>query len=149
MERKKERTPSSKVRFIPYRVIYGDTDCGGVVYYGNYLRIFEVARTEFLRENGITYSEVEREFGIILPVVEVGVRYKVPARYDDLLSVKTVLEEVRPFKVKFSYEVLRDGQSLAEGFTVHVPVGRDGRLRRFPRALYEELLKIVSEDKVC
>jgi acyl-CoA thioester hydrolase len=73
------------------RVIYGDTDQMGVVYYANYLRYFEAGRNEYLRANGVPYREIERELAIGLPVVTVHVEYSNPARYDDLLAVETSL----------------------------------------------------------
>lgn len=82
-----------------YRVIYGDTDCGGVMYYANYLRLFEMGRTELIRAYGLSYKEIEEEMGIILPVVEVKARYKASAKYDDLLRIRTTLVEARSFKI--------------------------------------------------
>src|SRR6185436_21096087 len=76
------------------RVIYGDTDQMGFVYYANYLRFFEAGRNEYLRAKGAPYREVEAELGIRLPVVEATVHYKAPARYDDLLVVETELAQV-------------------------------------------------------
>ncbi|RUM89465.1 MAG: acyl-CoA thioesterase [Thermodesulfatator sp.] len=126
-----------------YRVIYGDTDCGGVMYYGNYLRLFEIGRTELLRSAGLTYRQIEEGRGLILPVVEVQVRYKAPARYDDLLAIETRLAEVRPHRVRFEYLVSsEEGRLLATGHTVHAPVNREGRLTRFPEDLLTALQKI-------
>jgi len=131
--------------WVWYRVIYGDTDCGGVMYYGNYLRLFEIGRTELLRSAGITYREIEEERGLILPVVEVQVRYKAPARYDDLLAIETRLSEVRSHRVRFDYRVdSEEGRTLATGYTVHVPVNRKGRLTRFPEDLLAALEKLCG-----
>ena len=69
------------------RVIYGDTDQMGVVYYANYLRYFEAGRNEFIRAKGLRYRDFEERFGLRLPVAEAGVSYRQPARYDDLLRV--------------------------------------------------------------
>ena len=131
----------SKVVRVSYRVIYGDTDCGGVVYYGNYLRLFELGRTELLRANGLTYREIEAKRGLILPVVESYVRYRSPARYDDLLEIETTLTELYPHKVRFNYRIYRAQALIAEGFTVHAPVNREGRLVKFP----EDLLVFLGE----
>ena len=127
---------------VKYRVIYGDTDTGGVMYYGNYLRLFEIGRTELLRTKGITYREIEEREGLILPVVEVYLRYKAPAFYDDLLTIHTTLSEVKPYRICFGYEIRREAKLLVQGYTVHVPVTRQGRLTRFPRSLYQQLLSI-------
>src|SRR5678815_4837158 len=78
-----------------YRVIYGDTDQMGVVYYGNYLRFFEIARNEFLRQAGARYHAFEQEHRLMLPVVEARVRYRRPARYDDELAIYAAITEVR------------------------------------------------------
>jgi len=129
---------------VTYRVIYGDTDCGGVMYYGNYLRLFEIGRTELLRARGLTYREIEEKEGLILPVVEVHVRYKAPARYDDLLEIETRVTEVAPHRVRFEYEVRRGAEILARGYTVHAPVNRKGRLTRFPEDLRQRLSALVQ-----
>lgn len=124
---------------ILYRVIYGDTDCGGVMYYANYLRLFEMGRTELIRKRGLSYKEIERNWQIILPVVEVYVRYKASARYDDLLLIKTKLKEIKPLKLTFTYEILREDKLLVEGQTIHVPISPEGKIVRLP----EEILKIL------
>jgi len=122
------------------RVIYGDTDRMGVVYYANYLRYFEAGRTEFLRAKGLSYRDFEERSRLLLPVVEAGVSYRVPARYDDLLGIETSLTEVRRASARFGYRVQRDGEVLATGFTVHACVGLDGRVQRMPRELLDRLL---------
>ncbi|HQR29565.1 MAG TPA: thioesterase family protein [Anaeromyxobacteraceae bacterium] len=114
------------------RVIYGDTDQMGVVYYANYLRWFEAGRTEFLREKGISYADFEDREGLVLPVAEAGVTYRMPARYDDLVSVETSLVEARRASARFEYAVRRADDLLATGFTVHACVDREGRIRRLP-----------------
>lgn len=86
------------------RVNYYDTDQMGVVWHGNYLKYFEDAREEMLRNRGLPYSELERE-GIIMPAIEASMRYLKPARYDDVLSVKVTVEEPPRAKMKFTYEI--------------------------------------------
>jgi acyl-CoA thioester hydrolase len=115
------------------RVLYGDTDSGGVVYYANYLRYFEQGRTEFMRDNFSSYRELE-ERGYILPVVECYSRYKASAGYDDLLVIETALVEVKPVSCRFNYRILRqtDRKLLAIGYTVHAAVDRKGKLARLP-----------------
>lgn len=124
------------------RVIYGDTDSGGVVYYANYLRYFEEARTEFMRDRALSYREIEEQ-GFILPVVECQVRYKASARYDDLLLVETSLSEVKSRTCRFTYRVIRenDGRMLAQGYTTHAVVDGKGRLTKFPEGLLDALRK--------
>jgi acyl-CoA thioester hydrolase len=121
------------------RVIYGDTDQMGVVYYANYLRFFEAGRTEFLRAKGMSYRDFEERSRLQLPVVEAQVSYRLPARYDDLLAVETALTEVRRASARFGYRVLRGGDLIATGHTVHACVGPDGKLQRMPRDLLERL----------
>ncbi len=121
------------------RVIYGDTDQMAVVYYGTYLRYFEASRGEFIRAKGLRYRDFEREYGLVLPVVEAGVRYHRPARYDDLITVEISLTEARRASARFEYRVLRDGELLVTGHTVHACVDREGRVRRMPQELLDRL----------
>jgi acyl-CoA thioester hydrolase len=114
------------------RVIYGDTDQMGFVYYANYLRFFEAGRNEYLRAKGARYREVEAELGIHLPVVEASARYHLPARYDDLLVVETALGKVGRASARFDYRVLRGEELLVSGHTLHACIGRDGKLQRLP-----------------
>ena len=100
------------------RVRYKDTDCMKVVYYGNYLTYFEVGRVEFLRQQGLAMSEVDRR--IHLPVVEALVRYRKPARLDDLLEVRCWVSERRRASFRFAYEILdEEGDLVATGSTLH------------------------------
>ncbi|HEX8440535.1 thioesterase family protein [Archangium sp.] len=126
------------------RVIYGDTDQMGVVYYANYFRYFEFARSEYFRSRGGSYREVERE-GLMLPVVEATASYKSPARYEDVLLVRTRVSEVKRVSLTFSYEIFREGGAdtpLCTGRTVHACVSREGKPTRLPdavvRLLHEE-----------
>ena len=118
------------------RVLYGDTDAGGVVYYANYLRYFEQGRTELMRAHVMPYSELEAQ-GIIMPVVECQARYKASARYDDLLLIETTVGAVKPISCRFEYRILRaaDERLLVQGFTVNAAVDRNGKLVRFPAEL--------------
>jgi acyl-CoA thioester hydrolase len=121
------------------RVIYGDTDQMGVVYYGNYLRYFEAARTEWLRSKGATYRDFETAHAIYLPVAEAKVSYKRPARYDDVITVETRLGELGRVSLRFDYRVVRGEDLLALGHTVHACVSRDGELRELPEAMLARL----------
>ena len=104
---------------IELRVRYAETDAMGVVWHANYLTYFEVARTEALRATGkFSYRALE-DSGIIMPVVEVGLSYFSPARYDDELRVTVRVTEPPRARMRFTYEVVkRDGTRVAEGFTV-------------------------------
>lgn len=85
------------------RVRYGETDKMGYVYYGNYAQYFEVARVELLRSLGVSYKSLE-DSGVMLPVLHFDIKYIKPAYYDDLLTIKTIVEEIPKIKIKFKYE---------------------------------------------
>ena len=121
------------------RVIYGDTDQMGVVYYGNYLRFFEAARNEWLRAKGVRWRDIEAAHAIYLPVAEAKVNYKRPARYDDVIVVETRLGDLGRVSLRFDYRVVRDDDLLALGHTVHACVSRDGEIREFPEPLLAQL----------
>jgi len=100
------------------RVRYGETDQMGVVWHGNYILYFEAARTEAMRACGGSYRELE-EAGVMMPVVEVGVRYIRPAHYDDLLTIVVRIEDPPGARMTFTYNVLNEeGETLATGHTV-------------------------------
>lgn len=119
-----------------YRVIYGDTDQMGVVYYANYLRWFERGRSEFLRQIGVPYSTIEAE-GLHFPVIEVQCRYSQSARYDDVVLIETLLTELGRASLLFEYRVTRQdgGALLATGSSQHACIDRKGRIARIPKAL--------------
>jgi acyl-CoA thioester hydrolase len=121
------------------RVIYGDTDQAGIVYYANYLRFFEAGRNEFIRARGLRYRDFEARFGLRLPVAEAQVSYRAPALYDDLLTVETSLAEVKRASARFGYRIMRDGELLATGHTVHACVDLGGRIQRMPEELLARL----------
>ena len=121
------------------RVIYGDTDQMGVVYYGNYLRYFEAARNEWLRAKGATYRDIEAGHDIYLPVSEAKLSYKRPARYDDVITVEARLGDLGRVSLRFDYRVVRGEEILALGHTTHVCVSRSGDIREFPEPLMAKL----------
>jgi acyl-CoA thioester hydrolase len=108
------------------RVRYAETDQMGVVYHANYLVWFEVGRVELLRELGFDYARMESELDTGVVVVEARVRYKAPARYDDVIVVKTRVAHLRGSLLQFAYELMReqDGTLLAEGETTHMITNR-------------------------
>ena len=120
------------------RVRYADTDQMGVVYYANYLVWFEVGRTEWLRESGWSYREMEQA-GISLPVIEAHCEYRQPARYDDEIEIRTEARVLTPVRIRFDYEARRtaDETLSATGHTVHAALGADGRPRRLPARVLE------------
>ena len=93
------------------RVRYAETDQMGVVYHGNYAQDFEMGRVEWLRNMGVSYKWME-ENGVMLPVVSLSMNYKKPARYDDLLTVKTILKSQTSVKIEFDYEIYNEEKEL-------------------------------------
>jgi acyl-CoA thioester hydrolase len=127
------------------RVRYAETDQMAVVYHSNYFIWFEVGRVELLRQLGFSYQEMEAE-GLNLPLVEAKCRYKHPARYDDEVTVRTHLAQMRTSLLRFHYELVRksDGRLLAEGESVHVVVGRDLKRTQLT-GKYREALQAAAE----
>jgi len=130
--------PSSSrlTNITSYRVIYGDTDQMGVVYYANYLRWFERGRSELLRQLGLPYAAIEAQ-GYHFPVVEVSCRYNQSARYDDVVRIETALAELGRASLTFTYRIWResDHSLLATGSTKHACVDRRARAIRMPKIL--------------
>ncbi len=126
------------------RVIYGDTDQMGFVYYANYLRYFEVARNEYLRSAGQTYRAFEASAGLFLPVVEAEAKYHRPARYDDELTIFADIPWIKGASACFQYAIRRAEDlkvDLATGHTIHACVNKDGKIVRIPEALKSALQK--------
>ena len=123
-----------------YRVIYGDTDQMGVVYYANYLRWFERGRGELLRASGIPYTAIERR-GMHFPVAELSCRYFRPARYDDLIVIETRIASVTRASLTFTYRIMRETEAalLASGSTKHACVDGQGRIMRMQHDLLRAL----------
>ena len=136
--------PVGLKKITSYRVIYGDTDQMGVVYYANYLRWFEKGRSEFLRQIGLPYSMIEQQ-GFHFPVVEVSCHYKQSARYDELVQIETELFECGRASLAFKYEIRRDtgGSAIATGMTKHACTDLSGRIIRMPKILLDALEKAV------
>lgn len=93
------------------RVRYAETDQMGVVYHGNYAQYFEMGRVEWLRNLGLSYAYMEKN-GIMLPVVSLTLNYKKPARYDDLLTVRTILKKQESVRIEFDYEIYNEKEEL-------------------------------------
>jgi acyl-CoA thioester hydrolase len=112
----------------------------GVVYYANYLVWFEVGRTEWLRDAGWNYRDME-EAGISLPVIEAHCDYRQSARYDDEIEIRTRATTLTPVRLRFDYQAVRttDDVLVAEGHTVHAAVGTNGRPCRLPPRVREFL----------
>ena len=129
------------------RVRYAETDKMGVAYHANYLMWFEVGRVELLRNMGFVYRDLEREHDCHLPVVDVRIRYKAPAFYDDELIIRTRLKNVRSSFLLFSYEVLRRGEDgiLAEGETTHIVVNSKMEKTPLPEKYTESFAAAIAK----
>ncbi len=121
------------------RVRYKETDQMGVVYYGNYFTYFEVGRVEYLRDRGMSYKEMEQQDNSYIVVAESHCRHLRPARYDDILRIRTRVSRARRRTLNFVYEIVNDatGELLATGETVHVVCNKAGRARSLPGEILE------------
>lgn len=129
------------------RVRYGDVDQMGWVYYGNYLRFFEIGRAEMMRTLGRSYAQVEDEDGLLLPVLEARCRYLHGARYDEKVTIETGVLEAGRATVRFGYRLLGgDGETCALGYTDHCVVDRNGRPVRPPAHLAKLLTTAPRAD---
>lgn len=116
-----------------FRVRYAETDAMGIVYHAAYMVWFEAGRSELMFQTGYSYAQLEAE-GYHLPVVEAQARFLSPARYGDMVTVRTWVEELGSRGVTFDYEVVKDSEEiLATGCTVHVCTDRGGNVRTIPK----------------
>ncbi|MGM8213088.1 acyl-CoA thioesterase [Virgibacillus sp. W0430] len=141
------------------RVHYKDTDQMGVVHHANYVRWFEIGRTEWLRAAGLAYRRME-SLGLLLPVIDLQVNYQQPAKYDDVIAVFAKVSEVSAVRLRFDYEVRKvdeqketdigsertkvplNGQRLASGSTLHIwvkPNWRPTRINKAAPEIYQQL----------
>lgn len=122
------------------RVEYHHTDQMGIVHHSNYVKFFEVARTEWLRAIGLTYKEMERR-GVMMPIVEVNIKYRQPAYYDELIKVKAMVDELPMARMVFRYEIYgEDGRDIASGSTTLGFIdSQTRRPQRAPKWLMEVL----------
>ncbi len=125
------------------RIYYEDTDCGGVVYYANYLRYFERARTEFLEAKGAGLKRL-MDVGVYFVVAEASLKYRSPGRYGDILLFETVVEKAGPASIVFRHKVIREGtaEELVEATVRLGCVGKDMK----PMRMNEEIKRAVSEE---
>ena len=132
------------INVTSYRVIYGDTDQMGVVYYANYLRWFERGRSEFLRQIGLPYSTIEQQ-GFHFPVTEVNCRYANSARYD-VVRIETELTELGRASLSFVYRISHESNNdlLATGSTKHACIKQTGKVTRIPTMLLDAVKATTS-----
>ena len=132
---------------ITIRVRYAETDRMGFLHHANYLVYFEQGRTELLRSHGLTYRDLEDK-GYLLVLAKLEVRYRSPARYDDLLTLETTTVRTTAVRIDHHYRLMREGVLLAEGSSTLACVDRDGRLQMLPECLTDgELDKHASKSK--
>jgi acyl-CoA thioester hydrolase len=137
--------PSGRINRVEIRVLYADTDHGGVAYYASYLRWFEIGRTELFRKAGLTYADVEKS-GILSPVIEVFCKYLQPAKYDEILVIETWIEILGRGSITFGYQVRRksDNSLLAIGQTINAFVNKSLKPTRPPKAIYNALSAFID-----
>ena len=130
------------------RVRYAETDQMGVVYHSNYFVWFEVGRVEMLRQLGFSYRDMEQKDNIHIAVVDMHCRFKSPARYDDLITIRTRLINVRESLLHFGYEIVRaeDGKALAEGESVHIVVNSTFKRIHLPKKYMAPFLKAAGKS---
>ena len=130
---------ASILRRTRVRVRYAETDRMGVVYYANYFVWFEIGRTDWLRETGQSYREMEIA-GVQLPVIEAHCEYRRPAKYDDDLEIRTRATLLTPVRIRFDYEIVRgDDDTLVTGYTIHAALDARGRPCRLPARVRDML----------
>jgi acyl-CoA thioester hydrolase len=135
--------PTLLISHCTFRVRFCETDLMGIVHHANYLAYFEMGRVDWLRKRGVTYASWA-ERGLHLPVVEVSLRYKVPAKFDDALDLHTTLADLRSHSLKYQYRLMRGGKLLTEGETRLACVNHDGRLMPFT----EEMRSVLSSAEL-
>ena len=130
------------------RVRYAETDKMGIVHHSNYLIWFEFGRSEFCRARGFSYRDMEEKDNALLVVAEIYCRYKSPAFYEDVLTVRTSVGEIRSRSIRFIYEIFRKSDStlIAEGETLHLITDENKKVRSLPDNYKEKLLSNPDTD---
>ena len=125
---------------VNVRVIYADTDAMGIVYHTNYIKWFEIGRTELLRSVGIVYAKMEAQ-GYNLPLTEAYCNYLSPAKYDQIIVVETELEYLKRASMKFVYTIWDEDRqkALVEGYTIHACTNNLGKIVRIPSFILEKV----------
>ncbi|OIQ38901.1 MAG: thioesterase [Bacteroidetes bacterium MedPE-SWsnd-G1] len=125
---------------LQIRVRYGETDQMSYVYYGNYAQYFEMGRVEWLRNLGVSYKSMEDD-GIMLPVLDLNIKYLKPAKYDDLLTLKTTLKKIPSVKIEFDFEIYNEeNELLTQGYTKLVFIDmKKNKPTRCPQFLIDKI----------
>ena len=129
------------------RVRYAETDKMGIVHHSNYLVWFELGRSEFCRARGFSYKEMEEKDNALMVVAEAYCRYKSPAYYEDVLTLRTKVAEIRSRSIRFIYEIYRPSDQilLAEGETLHLVTDENKKVRSLPEIYREKLLAEIED----
>lgn len=130
---------------INLTVRYAETDKMGIVHHSNYFIWFEAARTELIKKIGISYSDIENKYGIYLPLISCGCSFKKPCFYEDDVCVSACIDTLSETRIKFYYEVIKDEQVCAKGYTEHAFVNRDFKpinLKKKCNKIYELFVKL-------
>lgn len=130
------------------RVRYAETDKMGIVHHSNYPVWFEIGRSEYCRTRGFSYLDMEEKDNALLVVAEIYCRYKSPAYYEDEVTIRTKIGEIRSRSIRFIYEIIRESDNvvLAEGETHHVVTDSDKKVRKLPEIYKQMLLTDPQND---
>lgn len=129
---------------IDIRVRYAEVDAMGFLHHANYFVFFEQGRTELMRLCGVRYRDLEAR-GFFYAVAKLQCRFRAPARYDDVITLRTTSERVSPIRVEHSYRVTRDGVLLTEATSTVAVIGRDGRLVPLPDDIYQHMAPVADD----
>lgn len=135
-------SPPPETIDIEIRVRYAEVDAMGYLHHARYMVYFEMGRTELLRACGLRYRDLE-EAGLFYVVAKLEVRYRLPARYDDLLTLTTATTRLSPVRVDHAYDLKRAGKTLATATSTLALVGRDGRPTGLPDEWYAKLAGVA------
>ncbi len=144
-----KKTADNRSQQWPVRVYYEDTDHGGVVYYANYLKFMERARSEFLRRAGLELDLIEEEYGVMFAVRQANVSYRAPARFNKMLSVRTSLVEMRGARIAFKQEIYRQSDhALLTEADIHLAcIHRNGSVSRIPKQIINRLQHYITHNE--
>ena len=139
-KKNRKKGVQKKAVITKVRVLYSDVDQMRWANHGAYHRWFEMGRAEYMRQKGLPYKELE-EMGYFMPVTELYCKFLKPVRYDDLLEVAAWPSIVKRASMRFEYEIIKDGEVMAKGYTHHVCLNREGKIVRIPERL-RKILKV-------
>ncbi|MDQ6993495.1 MAG: tol-pal system-associated acyl-CoA thioesterase [Mariprofundus sp.] len=133
---------------LQLRIYYEDTDHGGVVYYANYLKFMERARTEFLREIGLDLVEIEATYGVLFAVREAHIQYHTPARFNELIEVQTTLISLRGAALAFKQLIFRHNIAIVSATIQLACINSAGKATRVPAPLSDQLNNYIYPESV-